>query len=105
MESLQASSKASQEKKLTLQRNSESCPLEIPSCLEEAGLLFFSGLQLMEEAHPQADGVCFTQVHLFSNVNLIQKYPKRSTENVCPKHKVPSDPAKLTHKINHHTHL
>ena len=71
MESLQAGSKASQEKESMLQRNSESCQLEIPSCLEEAGLLFCSGLQLMEEAHPQTDGICFTQVHLFFNVSLI----------------------------------
>ena len=94
-----------------VQRQEKSwCPIQRQAdknsflLMEESAFLFYAGFQLIEWG-PLTLGraICFTQ-STNSNINFIQKHPHRHTQNnVWPNIWATCDPAKLTHKINHHS--
>ena len=67
-------------------------------------LLFYSGLNKLDEAHSHYKGsICFTQ-STDSNFNLVQKHTQRNTQNNTGSNILaPNGPVKLMKKINHHT--
>ena len=89
---------------LSLKAGKSRCPSVKAGILTwGSAFLFYSGLQLIEWSAPTSwKTICFAQ-STDLNVNLIQKYPHRNTQNnVWPNNWSPGGPVKLTRKINHH---